>query len=787
MLGISRIAMVGAAALALWPVAVAAQTPPAAPTTEVPPTVVMPPIEVVGTSPLPGVGIDRDKVPSNTRSVPPPDITTQGPGGIGTALDQHLGSINVNGNQDNPYQPDIQFRGFEASPVLGTPIGMAVYQNGVRLNEPFGDNVNWDMVPDFAIDRMNVIPTNPIYGLNALGGAVVIDMKNGFTYHDGEGVASGGSFGRRQFTLQYGKQIDNVAAYIAGNAYNDQGFREFSPTQIRQLYADIGAESDQGSLHVSFTGANNDIIGVGPTPIQLVDVNRSAVFTTPQEFRNSLELVSLNGQYFADDTLSFQNNFYVRHAARRVFNGNTTDVQACDPSIPNTLCLGDPFTVLFDTSGQPVSNVLNGATPGENDNSTVTSLGIGGALQGTYTAPLFDHGNHLVAGVSIDHAEVDFHSTNELGTIDPSTLLVSGVGVIIAQPDGSLAPVKLATTTNYYGLYASDTFDVTPELAVTVGGRYNVAQVDLTDEIGTALNGNNRFTRLNPAAGATYRITPNLTAYFGYAQANRAPTAGEIACSNPSRPCSLDNFLTSDPSGLKQVIAHTYEAGVRGKLAVQAFDTPGRVDWNLGLFRTNLDDDILNVPSAIISSGFFQNIGSTRRQGIEASVAYTDKSLQVSVDYSLVDATFQSPITLSSPNNPAADANGNIQVKPGDVLPGVPLQRLKVNADYWITDEWKIGGNLSFASGQYYFGDQSNQNPKLPGYYVVNVHTSYQITKNVEAFILAENLFDHNYATFGIFGDVTKTPLPGVANPSDPRFISVAPPLAAFGGVRIRF
>ena len=787
MLGFRWIETVAAGMLALWPASIAAQTPPAAPSQDASQPVLVAPIEVVGTSPLPGVGIDRDKIPSNTRSVPPPDITTEGPAGIGAALDRHLGSVNINGNQDNPYQPDIQFRGFEASPVLGTPIGVAVYQNGVRLNEPFGDNVNWDLIPDIAIDRMNVIPTNPIYGLNALGGALVIDMKNGFTYHDGEGVASGGSFGRRQFTLQYGKQIGNVAAYIAGNAYNDDGFREFSPTEVRQLYADIGAESDLASLHVSFTGANNDLIGVGPTPIQLVDVNRSAVFTTPQEFRNSLELASLNGQYFADDVLSFQSNFYVRHAARRVFNGNTTDVQACDPSIPNTLCLGDPFTVLFNTSGQPVPNILNGRTPGENDNSTVTSLGIGGALQSVYTAPLFDRGNHLVAGISVDHADVDFHSTNELGTIDPNTLLVSGLGIIIAQPDGTLTPVNLATTTNYYGLYASDTFDVTPEFSVTIGGRYNIAVVDLTDEIGTALNGNNEFDRLNPSAGATYKISPGVSAYFGYAQASRAPTAGEIACSNPSRPCSLDNFLTSDPPGLKQVIAHTYEGGVRGKLAIQLLGTPGKIDWNIGLFRTDLDDDILNVPSANISTGFFRNVGSTRRQGIEAGVGYTDRSLQVSVDYSLVDATFQSPITLSSPNNPFADANGNIQVKPGDVIPGIPLHRLKVNADYWITDEWKIGGSLAAVSGQYYFGDASNQNPKLPGYYVVNAHTSYQITKNIEAFILAENLFDHDYATFGVFGDVTKTPLPGVANPSDPRFISVAPPLAAFGGVRIKF
>jgi iron complex outermembrane receptor protein len=759
--------------------------PPAQPSPQAPARTTLPEVVVIGTTPLPGVGIDRDKLPANAISIPGPDTAKQGPAGLGTALDERLGSVNVNANQDNPFQPDIQYRGFEASPILGTPIGVAVYQNGIRLNEPFGDNVNWDLVPDFAINRLSVIPTNPVYGLNALGGAMVIDMKNGFNFQGGEAEASGGSFGRRQFTLQYGKQVGNIAAYIGGNAYNDEGFRKFSPSQVRQLYADIGVEGPAGSLHLSFTGANNNIIGVGPTPIQLVDIDRRAVFTSPQKFHNTLLMPSLNGNYIASDTLSFQSDFYLRSAGRHVFNGNTTDAQLC--ADPTLLCFGDTTTPLIGTSGAQVpSSVLGGGIPGQNDNSSITSLGLGGSLQGTYTAPLLGHGNRLVVGAGLDHADVDFNSTDELGTIDPNTLLVSGLGIIIDQPDGSLGPIRLETTTSYYGVYASDTLDVTPKLAVTAGARYNVALIHLIDKLGTALNGESRFSRLNPAVGATYKILPNLTGYFGYAESNRAPTAGEIACSDPARPCSLDNFLTSDPPGLKQVVARTYEAGLRGRLRAGTSET-ARIDWNIGLFRTDLDNDILNVPSAIISSGFFQNVGGTRRQGIEAGIGYRDDKWNVSANYSLIDATFQSAITLSSPNNPSADAAGDIQVRPGDHLPGIPQHRLKLSADYAITDKWTFGGNVIVASDQYFFGDQSNQNPKLGGYYVVNLHSSYAITDNVELFVLVDNLFDRKYATFAIFGDVTKTPLPGVANPSDPRFESVSPPLSAFGGLRIRF
>jgi iron complex outermembrane receptor protein len=767
--------------LLLWSATTAAEESPARPA----PLLTLPPVEVIVTTPLPGLGIDRDKLPSNAQSLPSPDIVKQGPTLFTTQLNQRIGSVNIEENQGNPFQPDVLYRGFEGSPILGTPVGIAVYQNGVRLNEPFGDNINWDLIPDFAINRTSIIPTNPIYGLNALGGAFAIEMKNGFNFHGGEADLAGGSFGQRQFTLQYGQQVGNIATYIGGNAYNSEGYRKLSPSQVRQLYADIGAESDHGSLHLSFTGANNRLSGIGPTPIQLVDIDRTAVFTSPQSFHNTLLMPTLNTNYNVSDTLSFQGNFYYRSAGRQIVNGNTTDAQLC--ADPTLLCFGDTTTPLLDTTGAQVPwSVLGGATPGEVDRSSINSQGLGGALQGTWTEPLFGHDNHLVFGASLDHANVSFNATSELGIIDPTTLVVSGLGIIIDQPDGLLAPVRLETTNSYYGFYASDTFDVTPELAVTVGGRYNIALIHLIDKLGTALNGEARFSRFNPAAGASYKISPSVTGYFNFAQANRAPTPGEIACSDPTRPCSLDLFLTSDPLGLQQVVATTYETGLRGRLRTGASETAGTIEWNLGLFRTGATGEIFSIPSTIISTGFFQNIGNTRRQGIEVGIDYRDDKWQVGVNYSFIDATFQSAFTLSSPNNPFADA-GNIQVKPGDQLPGVPQNRLKVNADYVMTDKWRLGGNLIFTSSQFFSGDASNQNPKLPDYWVVNLHSSYQLAENVELFALIQNLFDRNYATFGIFGNAMKTPLPGVPNPFDPRFITVAAPLAVFGGIRVRF
>lgn len=778
--------------LALVPCVASGQTPSSGDRPNAAPTLTLPAVDVVGTTPLAGVGLERDKVPANIQVLPQPDTAKNGPASLVSGLSQHLSSVNLNDNEDNIYQPDVRYRGFTASPVLGTPIGLAVYQNGVRLNEPFGDNLAWDLVPDFAIDRLNIIPTNPVYGLNALGGALVLNMKNGFNSHGGELELSGGSFGHRQGTLQYGRQVGNIGTYIGFNAAYDDGFRKLSPSRVKQMYADVGIEGTGGSLHVSFTGANNVLAGIGPTPIQLVDIDRSAVFVSPQYFHDTVLMPTLTGNYIVNDALSFQGSFYFRSSGRGTNAGNITDVTPCGRRLAGLLCLDERDNPLFSTTGQMVPDILGGLPPGENDVTQTTTTGLGGSFQATYTGDVFGHKNHLVGGASIDHGDVDFSSSNEVATIDPATLITRGTGIIIAQPDGSIDPVKLETTNSYYGLYASDTLDVTPDLAVTVGGRYNVAQIRLIDKLGTALSGNNRFSRFNPAAGLTYKFTPpsflgGVTGYVGYAEANRTPTAGEIGCSDPARPCTLDAFLSADPPGLRQVVARNYEGGLRGKFDFTALDPAGKVDWNAGLFRTDLSDDILAVPSSIISTGFFQNIGSTRRQGVEAGLFYSDTTWKLSANYSFIQATFRSPITLSSPNNPFADANGDIQVRPGNLLPGIPEHRFKLNIDYAVTDKWSVGGDVIFASSQFYFNDQSNQNPQLPGYVVVNLRSSYKLGDNVVLFVLVKNAFDNQYATYGIFNDPTKSPLPGVAAPSDPRFVSVAPPISVFGGIRIKF
>jgi outer membrane receptor protein involved in Fe transport len=762
-----------------------AQTQPPGGTAD-PPVIELPTIEIIGTSPLLGTGIDRDKVPSATHSFSAPDLRREGTPDLTSGLRDRLAGVTINETQNNPFQPDVQHRGFVASPLNGTPQGLAVYQNGVRINEVFGDTVNWDALPDRAINRLNVAGSNPVFGLNALGGAIALEMKNGFTFQGGEFEVSGGSFGRRSLEGEYGVKAGNFAAYIAATGLNEEGWRDFSPSQRRNIYADLGAQfggERRGEVHLLFTGAVNRLTGNGTTPVQLLAMRRQSIFTYPDRTVNKIAMLSLNGTYELGETLSLQAVAYYRRLRQQTLNGDIFEAEACDAKeSPGNLCVeDDDGPALFNQLGTPIADFLSGVIPGAFNRTFTSSTGLGGSLQLTETARLFDRSNHLVVGVSYDHGNAGFSANSEIGTLTQDRT-VAGSGLIVTSADGTVAPVEVKSENNYYGFYATDTLDLTDSLALTLGGRYNIAQIRLSDQIGTSLNGAHNFSRFNPAAGATYKIATGVTAYAGYAEGNRAPTPAELSCADPARPCTLANFFVSDPP-LKQVVTHTYEAGLRG-----GFDPfgAGRVTWNAGLFRTDSDDDIINVASSIQGRGFFQNGGTTRRQGIEAGAAYRGEGWSAYVDYAFVDATFRDALTLNSPSNPSAAPDGTIAVRPGDHLPSIPNHRLRVGADYQIVPKWTVGATLIYTGSQYLRGDEANLAAPIPNYWVVNLNTKYRIAPNFEVFGAVQNLFDKKYATFGTFSEVTGLAFGGTTL-TDPLSLSLGPPLAVYAGVRLRF
>jgi iron complex outermembrane recepter protein len=769
----------------------------------------LPTIEVVGVSPVPGSEIDISKVPANVLTVGPEAFSHTKTPDFFQALIQGVPFVAPSDQSGNPFQINLDYRGFTASPVQGTPQGIAVYQNGVRINESWGDVVNWDFLPEMAINRMTLMPNNPVFGLNAIGGAVSIDMKNGFNYHGEEVEVRGGSFGRIGAAAQAGVQNGNYSAYVTADSVHDDGWRDFSSSsQVNRIYADLGARGDQTEFHLQFTGADDKLGAVVATPIELLNQRWSAVYTWPQTTHLQLAFLEATGSWKPTDTFSMQGIGYYRGFWQGHVDGNGTDGQPCDPSgpFPGQLCIGDGLTPININQPTP-NNISPGAFLGEIDRNWTSTNSYGGSLQATGTGDVFGHGNHITVGMSVDHGRTQFTGTSELGTLDQN-LFVNGTGIFIDQPADDISPVGLLAQNTYTGIYATDTFDITPLLSLTAGGRFNFAQISLQDETGQSplLTSSEEYQRLNPVIGFTYKVTPNLTAYAGYSEANRAPTPLELGCASPTHPCMIDNFLIADPP-LQQVVAQTYEAGLRGQIGTgsttplvtkeqgtsSATEKPSLLTWSLGVFHTVTRNDIINVASAEVPLfGFFQNAAKTLREGIEAKTSYTWDRWTVSANYTFINAVYDTTLLLQSPNNPAADANGNILVLPGDHIPGIPNQRFKLSAEYQITDAWKLGGDLLVFGSQYLIHDDSNQNPKVPPYWVVNLHSSYQVTKNVEVFGLIQNLFDLHYYSAGTFfdtGGFNSNTFGGnnflVLN--DPRTFLPGMPFAAYAGVRATF
>jgi iron complex outermembrane recepter protein len=724
-------------------------------------------------------------------------------------LMQRIPGVSTNDVQGNEFATDLRYRGFSASPVQGTPQGLAVYMQGVRVNEAFGDTVNWDLIPTIAIGRADVWTNNPAFGLNALGGAISFQMKDGFTYRGTEFDASGGSYGRVGGWLQYGIRNGEWALYAASQGLKDDGWRYQSPSRLARFYGDLGWKGTDAEIHLVTSAADNYFGVIGPTPIELLNNDYRSIFTWPQTTKNQAVLLALNGRYSVTDHWTVQSNLYYRRFHQEHVDGNSAEVERCSGNAANplfnTLCLEDDGFPpqpqanfqLLNPNNQPINcppgtgNTCARTPWGTVDRTFTNAMTTGASLQALNDDKVFGHGNYFVIGASVDRSKIGFQGNSELGYIYPDFFVgpnsaVPGTGQIIhTRGNIGFAPVSLAAWQTYYGAYFNETFDITNRLSVTGGGRYNIAQIAMSDLLGTSpdLNAQYTFERFNPVTGFTYKILPELmTFYAGYSEANRAPTPLELGCSNPQRPCLLEGFLVSDPP-LQQVVARTREAGLRGNINTGG----GRGDWKLGLFRTDSENDIIQVASVLQGRGVFQNVPGTRRQGLEAGAQYQTPQYLVYANYAFVDATYQFTGLLASPNNPSADENGNVLVTLGKQIPGIPRHQVKGGVDYFVTPQLKLGTDVIWVGSQWYVGDDANQNIKLADYWVANLHGSYQLTKELQIYGVIKNLFNRKFATFGTYFD------PGsIVNvlsnpPTDPRTVTPTQPLSVYAGIRAKW
>lgn len=728
-------------------------------------------VEVVGQTPL-GGSLDADSVAGNVQRAGADDLEAQRALDLADFMRRNLASVFVNEAQSNPLQPDVQYRGFVGSPLLGLPQGLAVYQDGVRINEPFGDTVNWALIPESAIETVYLMPgSNPLFGLNALGGAIAVETKDGFSSDGTSAEIYGGSFSRVGIEADTGGSVDDRFSYFVSGSYLDEdGWRDFSPTEALRVFTNLGWQGRSTSIDVSLTYADTTLIGNGAAPADLIRADRSAIFTHPDETANELALVNLTAEHEVSSTLVVTGNVYMRRSDIATYNGDDSDFEECVLD-PGFVCEADEAgeELVLDPAGAPIafSDAVEGATV---NRTSTRQDGTGFGFQAEWTGDVRSHENSFVIGVAYDASDIGFDASSELGALDDTRRAV---------PSGSFIGdsfTRLSADTSNLGLYLSDTLGLSDRLALTLSGRYNRTRIDLHDEIGTALEGSHEFTRFNPAIGLTARLSEAIGFYVGYSESSRAPSPVELTCADEDDPCRLPNAFLADPP-LEQVVAETVEAGIRGRWSGGG--------WHAGVFRTTNLDDILFVSAGVLTNqGYFDNVGRTRRNGIELDV---DGNLGERggwfANYTLLDASFREHIVFPSPNNPA-NVGGEVAVDPGDRLPLISRWLLKAGLRIPVGPRASIGLDLLAGSSFHLRGDEGNDVAGIGAYGLLNLRGEYSLSDRVQLFLDIDNVLDEEYETFGLFGEARDVLGDGY---EDGRFLSPAQPRAAWIGVRLQF
>lgn len=807
-------------------------------------------IEIVGATPLPGIGLPREQVPANVQVLDGEALAERPGSSLTDIMNRSLDSVFINEVQGNPLQADVSYRGFTASPLLGTPQGMSVYLDGVRLNQPFGDVVSWDLIPRSAIAGLQLMPgSNPLFGLNTLGGALSLQTKDGYS-HPGTAIqALAGTYGRQSVEFEHGGHHDSgLHWFVTGNGFREAGWREASPSRLGQLFGKLGWLDATRELALTVATANTRLTGNGLQEDRLLERDWRSVYTRPDETANRSLFVNLSGKQGIGDDVLLAGNAYYRRIRTSTFNGDINEdsldqatyltgsgngsptgngaarardwlathgyagrfpagaESAANTAFPFWRCIAEVGLINGgDTRGEPAEK-CNGLI--NRTETSQTNYGLSGQL--TFLGRLAGHKNQFTAGAAYDASRVQFRQGAQFGYLNADR----GITPVDFYADGTArddqgnpvdARVDLRGRTHTWSVYATDTITFGQVWHLTLSGRYNRTTVVNRDQLqpgggSGSLDGDHRFGRLNPAIGLVWAPTRELSIYGGYNEGSRTPTTIELGCADPANPCKLPNAMAGDPP-LRQVVTKTWEAGLRGRLGEWT-------RWNAGLFRADNHDDILFVANSAAGYGYFRNFGQTRRQGMELGIDSRIGPVSFGFDYTLLDATFQSAETVNGAANSSADADGHLAIQPGNRLPLTPRHLVKAFADWQINRAWSLGLGMHLVSGSLARGNENGRHQpdgvnfigsgKSAGYALFDLGGKYRATRQLSFFAQINNLFDRKYATaaqlgatgFNAGGNFVSQPF-GSVNGEFPvvhsTFYAPGAPRTAWLGVRYEF
>ena len=658
----------------------------------------------------------------NLRTVPP------GPAAAIDAL-RNLPGVTLFDDQGTRLQPELDVRGFIVSPVVGEPQGVSVFLDGVRINEPDAQEVNFDLIPMDAVRHAELVRgPSSLFGRNTLAGALLLSTDRGQQQPELHAELEGGAFGYRGARVAGGGIAGGLDGYVMARVGDEDGWRDGTNARTRMLFTTVGRRRDSSDVALSVLYANDRISEAGSLPESYLDVNPRLNYTGGDFFQPDLWHVALRGERsVAGGTM--RGNAFVRDNDIEQYNVNVPP--------PNT----DGF---------------------------VRNLSAGTTLEWTRPVFLGAHALTITVGGEYAHDDVKYRFL-AVNTPGVPTDSASAADVGCNPATGVCTQVRVKD--DNAALYAQGVLELAPRLALTAAARGDYVRIPYRDELDPSNDGTSEYTRISPRVGLNYQLTDDFRGYVAFNTGFRAPAALELACASPDAPCSLPSALGADPP-LKPVTVYDYEAGID-------WEPAPRTNLDVVAFRSDVHDDILfTQPTA--TQGFFQNVARTRRNGVEISGGVAlPAGLRAFASYSYTAATYRTTVQLASAIEDAAPA------EPGDRFPLSPLHRGTVGLEALRTvGSTVLDGALSVrgASSQFLRGDEANDFAPIAGYAVVDLRVAAE-TPHFGVSLYVTNLLDHSYETFGIFAQNAKGPLggPPPADPEDApveRFLTPAFPRA---------
>ena len=608
----------------------------------------------------------------------------------------------------------------------GQPVpSTSVFVDGQRINEPDFNSVNFDLIPFDTIERIEIIPgPATIYGKNAMGGVINIITKRGGDTRQVTGETMFGSWGRQRYTINASGPIGKFDYYFNYGKEKEDGYRYASNADIDRFYGRIGYRpTDETDLTLSYTYVMDTLHQAGALPKTLAQMNPRTNFTPGDFVENNSNVVRFTGRQGLPWGFSLNVNGFYRSLDQQQF-----------------------------TVGQPFPAGTQNSTARNNSNTQ----SWGGTVQVSQGTSIGGHQNNLVFGTDLQR--------NDFGSV---------LGAVSGIPTSPfLFNSRSDSNEHILGLYAQDTFNLLPNLILTAGVRYDQDSIetnfsDVSDFgfgpfVTPATTSKKTFYRANPKAGVTYLVRPGTSVYFNYSQGFRAPTFFELF---PAAGFSNSN--------LRPVVSDNFEVGGRTAL------------WNWGeaslaLFTSNVRNEIYftcTVCAGLAFDGLNRNVDSTRRQGIEASMkGRLNEYADGMVNYTFTEATFQSMFNVSATKT----------IMPGNTIPLVPKHRLSATGNVHPAQGWTASLIGLYVGPQYYLNDETNVQPKLDSYFLLNGRLSYERPVpggRLTGFLMVNNLLNQKYATSGTMAANTIT-----GNGVTPeQFVVPAPTFAIYGGLSYRF